>query len=91
MVTMTTMISRDRHWRVRTISIDTTGQGFQALLRIEHDAYNIDIPLHTFKDGPGLRTGPVRGPGGWFWVEDVTSTAEIERWVPLSELTEEPA
>lgn len=88
---MTSYISRDGHWRVHPIVIDTTGDGFVTLLRVEHDTCSIGIATHTFKDGPGLRVGPVRGPGGWFWADDVRSTAEIERFVPLSELVEEPS
>jgi hypothetical protein len=76
---MTHFITEDSTWRVSQISLDG-----QPLLRIEtHDVQN--APVHF--DG-AHRTGIVTGPGGWMWVKDVTTPAEVAEFVPLDELVE---
>jgi hypothetical protein len=82
---MTAYLSRDGEWRVTRISIDTTGHGPRELLRIECRDLT-KISLHTSKDGPGLRVGPLLGPGGWFQGPDVRMPAEVAQYVPLREL-----
>jgi hypothetical protein len=78
---MTAYVSRDRHWRVRPIVLNG-----RQLLRVEHDSAQ-GFPIVT----TGRRVGPTRGAGGWFHAADVRSIAEVERFVPLTELEEEPA
>ena len=74
---MTTWRSSDGHWQVRTISLNG-----RELLRIEHDT-----PVMPVSATHG-RVGPTQGPGGWWLQEDVATSTEVERYVPLAELEE---
>lgn len=69
------MISRDGHWRVREI-----GRDGRRLVRVEHDS-PMGIPLHG---GNSVGTG-----NGWYLAGEVMNDRDVERWVPLAELTEE--
>lgn len=96
--------TKDRHWRVRGITIDTDGHGPRPLFRVEHDEHT-GIPLHVSKDGPGLRFGPVITgrwtraeqredgvteirTGPWCLAGDVFPASKVEQWVDWDQLEE---
>lgn len=71
--------SRDGRWRVTSVTIDG-----QPLLRVLHDSV-LGTPVQQVA---GKRAGIVRMAGGWYLAGDVSSPADVERFVPLAELTE---
>ena len=72
-------VSRDGHWKVTAVTMDD-----QPLLRVLHDTMT-GTPVHQVDAN---RAGSIRMAGGWFWAGDVRSPADVERFVPLAELTE---
>ena len=71
-------LSGDGQWQISTIAIDTTGYCSRQVLRVESRQL-AGLPLHTSRDGPGLRTGSMLGPGGWYQGPDVQTPAEMKR------------
>lgn len=94
--------SRDGHWKVEGISVDTDGHGFKPKFRVWHDRigtpsgelllhWDVEVDKgHTRRWLPfaGRRIGPQYGAGGWVLAADVWPASEVEQFVPWDELEE---
>lgn len=76
----TRFTSADGLWQVMPITLNG-----RELLRISTKSIE-KARLHWTGS---TRIGLVKGPGGWYWVADVKTPAEVEQYVPLAELSEE--
>jgi hypothetical protein len=78
----TDYISADARWRVRAIVLNG-----REWLRVEHDSPFVNGKLAVHWDGKH-RYGPVRTGRSWWLVNDVSSIAQVEEYVPLQSLTQ---